>query len=373
MFNATVNIASGAEAGRVVPIADEPVVFGRTSASDVVIHWDKLTSSRHFQVRRDGTTLALLDLGSTNGTFVNGNSVRAIQLVDGDRIEAGQTVFEVREQRVAARERGHTAVDERAVNGRAMAEPPRQYTAAGAAPSFDPYSSNWVQVDANAGNSERVEAAIKRATSIDAFQATCASGLLRLEGKLEDAFTAVDIASRFVALGHSFWIVDFSRLGMPLPASLDVATSKLFDWLPDNAAVQTPQLLTQAEFEDWKSVLEDGWGADAIVGLHSELEKPKLLAALRELGGGSANPRMGKGMVGYCWPTILSAVLENDTDTIVAPLFGSVQIVLIESGEQGWRMLLPECERARVTPMQLSVVESPPVAEGSLSSAASED
>ena len=67
-------------------------VVGREE-SDIVAA-DKTLSARHFEIEnRDGQFFAR-DLGSTNGTLVNGSPLTdEVQLTDGDRIEAGKTTF----------------------------------------------------------------------------------------------------------------------------------------------------------------------------------------------------------------------------------------------------------------------------------------
>lgn len=67
-------------------------VVGRENAD--IVAADKTLSARHFEIEnRDGEFL-VRDLGSTNGTRVNGQMLnRASKLQNGDRIEAGETTF----------------------------------------------------------------------------------------------------------------------------------------------------------------------------------------------------------------------------------------------------------------------------------------
>src|SRR3954453_15893072 len=53
---------------------------------------DKCFSRNHFMAEVNPPSCRLMDLGSTNGTFVNGKKVGAIDLKDGDLIKGGQTV-----------------------------------------------------------------------------------------------------------------------------------------------------------------------------------------------------------------------------------------------------------------------------------------
>lgn len=50
----------------------DPTVVGRGSASDVKLEGNTNISRTHVQVRRVGTSFEVVDLGSSNGTFVQG-------------------------------------------------------------------------------------------------------------------------------------------------------------------------------------------------------------------------------------------------------------------------------------------------------------
>jgi pSer/pThr/pTyr-binding forkhead associated (FHA) protein len=80
---------------RAVPVDKELVTIGRLAACDVVID-DTGASRRHAQIRTIGGTSTLTDLGSTNGTKVNGRDVQSAELADGDRITVGATQIEYR-------------------------------------------------------------------------------------------------------------------------------------------------------------------------------------------------------------------------------------------------------------------------------------
>ena len=59
---------------------------------------DTSVSRRHIDIYFDGQVAVLHDLGSTNGTTVNGSSVQTWQLADGDVVRIGHStvVFNVR-------------------------------------------------------------------------------------------------------------------------------------------------------------------------------------------------------------------------------------------------------------------------------------
>jgi pSer/pThr/pTyr-binding forkhead associated (FHA) protein len=81
-------------------------VIGRGAAADVSIP-DPSISRRHALARLEGKTVVLEDLGSANGTFLNGNPVRsATRAEDGDRLKIGAVEVELRID-----ERGDPAAD----------------------------------------------------------------------------------------------------------------------------------------------------------------------------------------------------------------------------------------------------------------------
>jgi hypothetical protein len=73
-----------------ITITDAPVSIGRMSTNDVVLS-DRNVSRRHAELRRQDDHWMLVDLGSTNGSLVNGKLAREHRLSDGDRISFGTT------------------------------------------------------------------------------------------------------------------------------------------------------------------------------------------------------------------------------------------------------------------------------------------
>lgn len=75
--------------GRRVQIALDPVTIGRHPDCDVVLN-DSEVSRQHAEVRREEGAITVVDLGSLNGTKVNGAGVKQPRvLVDGDEITIG--------------------------------------------------------------------------------------------------------------------------------------------------------------------------------------------------------------------------------------------------------------------------------------------
>ncbi len=76
--------------GSRVIIGEDAISIGRMPECDVAVS-DPNVSRRHAEVRRQGNDFIVVDLGSTNGTRVNGAGVRERRLADGDEITVGGT------------------------------------------------------------------------------------------------------------------------------------------------------------------------------------------------------------------------------------------------------------------------------------------
>lgn len=80
--------------GSTYALVGESTSAGRSSEGDIVLQGDEYASGRHARFTRHGGLLYVEDLGSTNGTFVNGNkAVGATPLRDGDEVKVGSTIF----------------------------------------------------------------------------------------------------------------------------------------------------------------------------------------------------------------------------------------------------------------------------------------
>jgi Protein of unknown function (DUF3662)/FHA domain len=77
-------------AGRQHAVTEPRVVLGRSRDADVRIS-DVNISRKHAEIWQEGSTYWVVDLGSTNGTLVNGKRVDRQRLRDGDRITLGST------------------------------------------------------------------------------------------------------------------------------------------------------------------------------------------------------------------------------------------------------------------------------------------
>jgi hypothetical protein len=90
-------LRSGPNAGAKIPLTlGQRLRIGRSPKIDHAFPDDKLMSSLHFAIDYSEKGCRLLDLQSSNGTFLNGARVKEATLANGDQIRAGNTVFIIR-------------------------------------------------------------------------------------------------------------------------------------------------------------------------------------------------------------------------------------------------------------------------------------
>ena len=89
---ASLFVIQGADQGKRFELTSTPVALGRDNSNPIRLH-DTEVSRRHAEVRVVNQTYRILDLGSANGTFVNGQAVDQSPLRSGDRLQLGQSVM----------------------------------------------------------------------------------------------------------------------------------------------------------------------------------------------------------------------------------------------------------------------------------------
>src|SRR5215203_7417207 len=83
----------------VIPLSRLRTTIGRSARSDVCIP-DAFASRLHAEVRKEGDSYWLQDLGSANGTRYNGSVVSMpIPLITGGEIQIGETVLVFEDER----------------------------------------------------------------------------------------------------------------------------------------------------------------------------------------------------------------------------------------------------------------------------------
>ncbi len=80
--------------GRSFAVGDRPLVIGRSPDVDVTVN-DSNVSRQHAEVWRTPEGIAIRDLGSTNGTVVNGQVIDAVSLSPRDEVSIGNVRFRI--------------------------------------------------------------------------------------------------------------------------------------------------------------------------------------------------------------------------------------------------------------------------------------
>jgi len=89
---ASLFVIQGTDQGRRYDLDDEALSLGRDNDNDIQLH-DSEVSRHHAEVRCDETGHLLVDLNSSNGSFVNGNQITEHLLANGDRVQLGRTLM----------------------------------------------------------------------------------------------------------------------------------------------------------------------------------------------------------------------------------------------------------------------------------------
>jgi hypothetical protein len=298
-----VKIATGPGAGRKILLGPRQTVkIGRTEWADYPFPADGQMSGVHCSIETDDAGCFLKDLQSANGTFVNGRRIAAAtELHDGDQILAGQTQFTVQIDSPQAAELRPAPA--------AVAAPAVEKPALCAAPAPSPLSA---------------------APQLHYSLEKCESGLTLCRGAVGEIPPA-ELAIQFCQIYPVYLIVDFRNLGAAPPAELP-DPQYLFDWFPaDVAARVSPVIVAQQDLLGWPSLIEEGWGKDAMVCLFSKQEKTALVEHLRRSVRGKTRPDGSpESMIGYCWPSVLAPLLLHFTREFVGQLLSGIEAVLVE-------------------------------------------
>jgi pSer/pThr/pTyr-binding forkhead associated (FHA) protein len=279
-------IRSGIDAGRSVLLRrGEELRVGRSEWADLACRDEKM-SRVHFKIYADRLACYVEDLQSSNGTLVNDTPVGNAVLRNGDIISAGQTQFQVRIE--------GDRPDEAAVRQTVMQDPALALLNA-------------------------VKAAKSQYTA-----EPCETGITLYRG-LGEQVTPAQVAQMLTRVYSLYLLVDARKLAVPPENKLP--GEPLFNWLPPAAAAASPVVVAAKEFEEWPALMAQNWGEDALVCLFSPWGKDQLLSHLRSLAQGGDDRR---GVLGYCWPSVLSPMLSFYRGGFVESFYEGVTAALVE-------------------------------------------
>jgi hypothetical protein len=82
------------QGGEFPMVPSKEIVVGRSSDLDMVLV-EEMVSRKHARIAYENDAVVIEDLGSTNGTFVNGEKIKRAQLKEGDRVLIGTSILKV--------------------------------------------------------------------------------------------------------------------------------------------------------------------------------------------------------------------------------------------------------------------------------------
>jgi predicted component of type VI protein secretion system len=177
---ASIVVASGKEQGRSLIVSVGSVLrVGRSPAADLSVPDDDRLSRFHFSVESDGAICRVRDLGSRNGTRVNGRAIAEAIVRDGDAVAAGHSVFTV-----------HLAVDRPEVAP--AAEPASRSAFGTGAWALSVVPAGWTAYPASDANPDTVAAYARRPDEPPASVLTSADPLPA--GESLDAYVEAQLA-----------------------------------------------------------------------------------------------------------------------------------------------------------------------------------
>ncbi len=88
-----IRVLLGYQQGHVFSLGDNPVVIGRDPKADIVLHPDSAASRRHAEIYPVAGGWRIRDMGSVNGSELNGRRLKDEPLSDKDEVVVGDNVF----------------------------------------------------------------------------------------------------------------------------------------------------------------------------------------------------------------------------------------------------------------------------------------
>ena len=125
-----VQIRSGERTGSTYPLEENPLIIGRSEECDIQVDVTSAASRRHAEVYPGDAGWRIRDLGSSNGTKLNGSIVQDEPLQEGDSIEVGDFIL------------AYTAGERPTDGGATLRDQPQEEDASPVAPGATPPAAN---------------------------------------------------------------------------------------------------------------------------------------------------------------------------------------------------------------------------------------
>jgi hypothetical protein len=285
-------LVSGSDAGRRVSLLrNQEVVVGQSSWADFAVADDAAMAEKHFRLETDLHACRVIDLSGGRGVWVNGEPAAAATIRNGDRIRAGRTDF-VCHVEGFSEDRSAQLPTSTPVP---VPVPPAELVRPLQTPAVP----------------------LRRLSDGRFKLRVCATGVYQFSGSV-DSVPPAELVQGLARLRPLNAMVDYRRLEAATPVNGEL--SYLFDWLGAAAEANSPVLL-HASDGDLLSLVEAGWGRNAVVCMFWQADKQAVVSHLRSF------LRTGQGqVVGLCWPNILDLLLEyyhrDFVQGLIQPLAG---------------------------------------------------
>jgi adenylate cyclase len=292
------------------------LVVGRAPTSDIPII-DPTISRRHAEVQANGETVQVRDLGSSNGTFVNGAKVETATLGNGDTVTFGKVAFRL--QQITAS----------APAPAAAAAAPSGATIVRQLPMRDPNAAlAALGTDVNAPTAPSAQQSL-------AFADKSRQKLAKLLEVSKGLGKAADIDALLEKIvEYAYQVLEVDRVAIQLAddnGELVLKTSH--DKRGGDAARAVPQSIARAAVRDKVAILSDNAGEDTRFGGQSILMQQIRSAICVPLMGSEDKPL---GILYVDSVTTTHRFTDEDLEFCIA--FAGIAGVAIENGQFAQRI-----------------------------------
>ena len=308
-MRAILEVLEGPLLGRRIEVyPGHSISFGRTAKADIAVPGDGYMSGRHFAVENTGEILYVHDLGSSNGTFVNGNRVERGPAVAQDLIAAGSSKFRL-----------HLEEDDPMAANGLMSKTSTMPRTSMVNPAPQPAIDQTQAADYGFGSSTRVVRPIDVQTpprwpGFSPAQATMLDALYEPSGNVFVYLNAMrdQLIQAFVeASGEQFVPLSQSLMGSR------VLTSSYLVYLPRNSRLHNV-------------LLKEGWGKRWGIYCSSPASIEQVSGHLRSFATVQSTSGVPLNLP-LCDPYFLRLLLASLTPTEGIAVFGPVRYLFLET------------------------------------------
>jgi adenylate cyclase len=294
-----------------------PLIVGRAPTCDLPV-FDPTISRRHAELLSDGFEVALRDMGSSNGTFVNGTKVAKGTVRAGDLVAFGKVTFRLESHGPPTPSSSHAGVPRPAIGATIVRQIPMRDAAAAIASINAPTTSP--------GGLPKVAVSPLRAPPSDKSQQKLAT-LLEVSKGLARAVDVDTILDKIV--GYAYQTLEVDRVAILLCDEHGELVPKISrDKRGGELARAVPQSIARQAMLEKVALLTDNAGEDERFGGQSIL--------MQQIRSAICAPLIGSedrvlGVLYVDNPSITHRFSDDDLEFLVA--FAGIAAVAIENSQ----------------------------------------